>query len=72
MTQEHNRVVSWSILSASVFNYGHGTISVGFKATLNCGRVPASESSALLMIGNNHEKDLISLLETLKDTTELQ
>ncbi len=22
------------------------------------------------MMGNNHEKDLISLLETLKDTTE--
>ncbi len=24
------------------------------------------------MIGNNHEKDFISLLETLKDTTESQ
>ncbi len=24
------------------------------------------------MIGNNHEKDLISLLETLKDTTQPQ
>ncbi len=41
-----------------------------FEDILECGRVFASESCGVLMIGNNHEKDLISLLETLQDTTE--
>ncbi len=35
-------------------------------ATLECGRVTASESYGLLMIGNNHELDLTNLLETLR------
>ncbi len=43
-----------------------------FEATLQYGRVPVSESGGKLMIGNNNEKDLISLLETLKDTMESQ
>ncbi len=43
-----------------------------FETTLGCGRVPVSESCDYLMIGNNHEKDLINLLETLKDTAESQ
>ncbi len=33
-------------------------------------RFPASESCSLLMIGNNRQKDFISLLEALKETTE--
>ncbi len=43
-----------------------------FEATLECGRVPVSESCGLLMIGNHHNKDLISLLEIRKDTSESQ
>ncbi len=43
-----------------------------FKDTLECGRVPASKRCGLLMIGNNHENDLISLLDTPKDTTNSQ
>ncbi len=35
-------------------------------------RVPASEGCGQLMIGNNHEKDRINLLETCKDTAESQ
>ncbi len=47
-------------------------ISVRLEAILELGRVHASESCGELMIGNSHEKDLNSLLETLKDTTEAQ
>ncbi len=36
-----------------------------FEGTLECGRVPESES-----YGKNHKKDLISVFETLKDITE--
>ncbi len=43
-----------------------------FEATLECARVPVPESCGLLMIGNNHEKELINLLEALKDTSESQ
>ncbi len=43
-----------------------------FEATLECARVPVPESYGLLMIGNNHEKELISLLEILKDASESQ
>ncbi len=43
-----------------------------FEDTLGCGRVPVSEICGLLMIGNNHEKELISLLEILMDITKLQ
>ncbi len=42
-----------------------------FEATLEWGRVPVSESCGQLMIGSNHEKDLISLLETLRVTNLL-
>ncbi len=43
-----------------------------FKAIMEVERVLASEGCGQLMIGNNHEKNLISLLETLKDTAESQ
>ncbi len=43
-----------------------------FEVTLESGRVSASESCGHLMIGNNHEKDLISLPETLKGATDSQ
>ncbi len=42
------------------------------EATLECGRIPASESCGLLMIGNSHKKDCFSLLDTFKHTTEAQ
>ncbi len=41
-----------------------------FKAFMEGERVPASESCGQLMIGKNHEKDLISSLDALKDTAE--
>ncbi len=40
------------------------------EATLACERVPASERCGKLMVDNDHETDLIRLLETLKDATE--
>ncbi len=55
-----------------VLNYGYGTTSVCFEVTLKSGRVPVSESCGELMIANDHEKDLFSLLEALKDTMESQ
>ncbi len=43
-----------------------------FEATLECERAPALESYGCLMIGNNHEIDFISLLETLKGVNDSQ
>ncbi len=43
-----------------------------FEAALEHRRVAASGSCDQVMIGNNHEKDLISLLGTLIDTTKSQ
>ncbi len=43
-----------------------------FEANLECGRAPSLEICGLLTIGNNHVKNVISLLETLKYTTESQ
>ncbi len=40
-----------------------------FEATLEYGRIGATESCGLLMISNYDEKDHINLLETLKDKT---
>ncbi len=47
-----------------ILSYGYGTPSVGSMQSWN------SDECSLLTIGKNHEKDLISLLETLKGTTE--
>ncbi len=43
-----------------------------FETTVESGRASASESCGQLMIGNNHKKDFICLLETLKGATESQ
>ncbi len=42
------------------------------RSTLECGRIPVLESCGQLMIDSNHEKNLISLLETLKGKAESQ
>ncbi len=47
-------------------------VYINTVVTLECGRVPVSESCGKLMIGNDHEKDLFSLIETLEDTMESQ
>ncbi len=65
-----NRVVRY--VTICVLSYGCGVDTSWLEHTLEFGRVPASENCGNLMIVTNHEKDLISLLETLKDTTELQ
>ncbi len=52
-------------VTVRVLSNGHGTASVGSRTSW-------SAAAFRLMIVNNHEKDLISLLETFKDTTESQ
>ncbi len=48
-------------------SYGYGSTDSWFVATLKRGRARTSDSCVLLIIGNNHETYIISLLETLKD-----
>ncbi len=50
-----------------VLSYGQGTTSVSSRKPWS-----ADVFVLLVMTGNNYEKDLISLLVMLKDTTELQ
>ncbi len=55
-----------------VYSLTYFELLIRFEPTLECGRVPVPESCGLQMIGNNPEQDLISLFETLKNTTESQ
>ncbi len=50
-----------------VLSYGQGMTSVGSRKPWS-----ADVFVFLVMTGNNYEKDLISLLVMLKDTTESQ
>ncbi len=56
-----------SYVTVCVLSYGFGTTSVGSRQPWSADVFLYRKAAA-----NNHEKDLISLLETLKGTTESQ